>query len=224
MAKKRKPGGGRKPKGDFSRLTSPLTIRMPAEMRKQLEAAANKSGKNVTQELLRRLQNSFNRDREKSRDPALRALCFLIAEIAEGVVLPEPIRFPNAYPLWRSNPFLFRAFKLAVGKLLDALEPPGEIQAPVTLEPAEGVKIPLGPLDQPEFLLNKYVSPEALSNYVIADIWTALHGTTPAQTRYEEMRRAIKQSNRDRRIDRFAYDTYEMQDARRDLQIRGERP
>ena len=89
---------------------------------------------------------------------------------------------------------------------------------------AEGVKIPLDPLDQPEFVLNKYESPEALSNYVIADIWTALHGTTPAQRRYEEMRRTVEQSNRDRRIDRFAYDTYEMQDARRDLQIRGERP
>jgi len=36
--------------------------------------------------------------------------------------------------------------------------------------------------------------------------------------------RAIEQSDRDRRADRFAYETYEMQDARRDLQVKGEKP
>jgi hypothetical protein len=162
------------------------------------------------------LWNSFNRDREKSRDPALRALCFLIGEIAENVVCPVGLRVADQRPLWRSNPFLFRAFKLAVGKLLNPLAPAGELKCPVNLEIGNGVEL--------DFVDNNWETPEALSNYVVADIWTALHGTTPAQRRYEEMRRAIEQSDRDRRTDRRAYDTYEMQDARRDLQIMGERP
>ena len=42
---KRRPGGGRRPKGEFSQLSSTLTIRIPDEMRKQLEdEAANKHG------------------------------------------------------------------------------------------------------------------------------------------------------------------------------------
>src|SRR5215204_2534089 len=124
MAKKRSRGraGGRPPRGAFSGLTSPLTIRMPKEMREELEKAANKRDWSVSQELLRRLNASFMRDRERSRDRSLRALCFLISEIAEGVVLPIPdFRLDNLRPLWRTNPFLFRAFKLAVGKLLNAL-------------------------------------------------------------------------------------------------------
>ena len=56
LKRKRAPGGGRKPKGAFSKLTSPLSLRMPSDMRDELEAAAKASGKSVSQELLRRLQ------------------------------------------------------------------------------------------------------------------------------------------------------------------------
>jgi hypothetical protein len=36
------------------------------------------------------------------------------------------VRFGN----WRNDPFFYRAFKIAIGRLLDALEPPGPITAP----------------------------------------------------------------------------------------------
>src|SRR5437868_406906 len=101
---KRAKGGGRKPKGPFSGLTSPLSIRMPKTLRENLESAAQASGKNISQELLVRLSNTFDRDREKAREPELRALCFLIAEAAR-----QAVGIPVSNLSWRNNPFFFRA-------------------------------------------------------------------------------------------------------------------
>jgi Arc-like DNA binding domain len=206
MAKrKRAPGGGRKPKGDFSELTTPLTIRMPGEMRKELEAAAKKGCKSVTQELLRRLQNSFNRDRKKSRDPALQAICYLIAELAEGVTNPAPMHVANMRPLWRSDPFLFRAFKLAVGKLLDALEPAGEIKSPVILEITDKVAVHL---TTPKFIRDAYRTPEALADFCAAGILQALIRSEPL-------------NKFDPRITKWdENDGYGMEFARRDLSVK----
>ena len=176
MAKRqRAPGGGRRPKGEFSELTSPLSFRMPASMRKDLEAARRKSGRSTTQEMLTRLQYSFNEDRRKARDPALQAVCYLISEAAEGTANPAPARVKNLRPLWRSNPFLFRAFKLAVAKLLDALEPAGEIKPPTNvLEVADGVKL------FARHLRGIYQTPEALADFVTAGILRALFSPAPA--------------------------------------------
>ena len=122
-------GGGRKPKGDFSQLVSALTIRMQADMRKQLDLAAAISGKSVTQEILGRIRASFQRDREKAPPPELRALCFLIAKLADDVV---GVRTSDGWQRhsWRSNRFFFRAFKTALIELLDQLEPQGELRPP----------------------------------------------------------------------------------------------
>jgi hypothetical protein len=120
--RKRAPGGGRKPKGDFSRLESPVSVRMPQDMRTQLEAAARRSGRSVSQELLTRLDISLNKDRNKAVDPAMRAINFLISSLAYAVHW----NMPN----WRSDRFLFRAIKIGINKLLDALEPSGEMKLP----------------------------------------------------------------------------------------------
>jgi hypothetical protein len=127
--RKRAPGGGRKPKGDFSQVVSPLSIRMRADMREQLEAAANVNGRSISQELLRRLQGSFDEDRATARDPAMRALCFLIAQLAGEVAGLTDTKGRPAFD-WRTDRFLFRAFKLALCQILDALEPSGEIRPP----------------------------------------------------------------------------------------------
>src|SRR5436189_189765 len=82
---KRAAGGGRKPRGEFEQLTVPFSVRMPDYLRKQLEAAARKSRRSTGQELLRRLDNSFSRDRDKQRDPGIRALGFLITLVAQDV-------------------------------------------------------------------------------------------------------------------------------------------
>jgi hypothetical protein len=120
--KKRAAGGGRKPQGEFTQLTSLFAVRMPEDLREQLESAATKNRRSASQELLRRLYDSFGINRDKDRDPATRALCFLISEIA------EKIRW--ASPQWHGDPFFFKAFKIGVAKLLDEIEPKGKIQPP----------------------------------------------------------------------------------------------
>jgi hypothetical protein len=70
-----------------------------------------------------RLNQSLSRDQERSRDPATRALTFLISDVAELIHLGLPLK-------WHDNPFMFRAFKLAVGMVLDTIEPSGEMQTP----------------------------------------------------------------------------------------------
>src|SRR5262249_316696 len=106
---------------------------MSVDMRGELEAAAKANGTNISQELLRRLESSFNRDREKAGDPAMQALCFLIAEVAQqtaGMSTSEDRKLAGVAQQtagkstseerkleWRTNPFYFRAFKIAVGKL-----------------------------------------------------------------------------------------------------------
>jgi hypothetical protein len=130
MARKRAPGGGRKPRGEYAGLSTTLSLRMPADMRAQLErsAAKRRSGKgwSLTQEILRRLQRSLERERDERRDPPSRAICYLLAEVISAVASN------TVGPNWRSDPWSFRAIKLAFGQVLDALEPTGKIRAPVT--------------------------------------------------------------------------------------------
>jgi Arc-like DNA binding domain len=175
---------------------------MPADMRKELEAAADKSGKSVTQELLRRLQDSFHRDRDKSRDPAMRALCFLFGEIAKYISWPPFVARP-----WRSNPFLFTAFKLAVGKLLDSLKPVGEIESALIHQPGD-------------FYRRIYESPETLSDYVASIVWAGLHRSIPP-SEIEELVRKFPEIR-----GTWDQELYGMLDARRDLGIKlqGEKP
>ena len=123
--RKRAPGGGRKPQGEFDRLTSLFSLRMPEDLREQIKVAAEESRRSVSQEVIKRLNDSFGVSRDKGRDPAVRAICFLIAEIA------DEIRWVmEAGQHWDADPFLFRAFKIGVTKLLDGLEPRGEMKSP----------------------------------------------------------------------------------------------
>jgi hypothetical protein len=124
MVRKRAPGAGRKPKQ--GPRASPLSLRMPADIRAGLEvsAAERKQGKgwSLSEEILHRLKQSFYDER---RDPAVRALSHIL-----GVAIA--IAKSTAGPDWRSDPWAFRAFKLAFGQILDDLEPPGEIRAAAT--------------------------------------------------------------------------------------------
>jgi len=122
MARQRAPGGGRKPKGTTP-MRSQLTVRIPDELRAELEASAKRRGRNLSDELIGRLVASFSRERELKLDPTTRHLNFLFSKLAW-----EAHR--GFRGKWHQNPFMFRAFKLAVAKLLDALEPSGEIKSP----------------------------------------------------------------------------------------------
>ena len=185
-------------------------------MRGELEAAAKANGTNISQELLRRLQHSFNRDREKARDPAMQALCFLIAEVAQqtaGMTTPD-MRIARILE-WRTDPFYFRAFKIAVGKLLDALEPKGEIEPPIDMQfkGADG-----GELEN-EFL-KSFRNPELRGTYAARSIWADLRNK-PLYSREED--EAMKKRLRDRSESAYDRLVYGMPNAARDLQIESER-
>jgi hypothetical protein len=209
MKRRRAAGAGRKPSGEFSRLVSQLSIRMPAETRKQLESAAAARGRSVTQELLRRLHKSFDRDRDKVRSPEVRALCFLFGAIADRVAFP-PVHGPDdVIPDWRTNPFLFAAFSLAVAKLLNALKPAGEIENPFINQDEDF----LG-----DFMRRIYESPETLSDYAVAEVWSVLQDTRPVVE--------LKGPGASAIVAQWKQEFYGMQDARRDLGIKlqGEKP
>src|SRR5262249_100712 len=96
---------------------------MPQEMRGHLRKAAKRGGKTEGQELLTRLNRTFAQEHRQERDRAMRAITFCIEEVAEHANYWHPGH-------WHSDPYLFAAFKLAVGKLLDALTPAGKIVTP----------------------------------------------------------------------------------------------
>jgi hypothetical protein len=122
MVQKRAPGGGRKPIGPTV-ARAQLSVRMPDDLRTELEAAAAKRGRSLTQEMLWRLRVSLNRERIDRQDQVMRALCFLFTDLAEKLHSRQGGK-------WHRDPFTYRAFKLAVAKLLDALEPPGDAKSP----------------------------------------------------------------------------------------------
>ena len=133
MVRKRAPGGGRKPIG--STAAQPLTIRIDDDLRGQLETAATKRAKrkqnwNLSQEILLRLRVSLNREHEEHPDRALRALCFVVSEMVRKFFTTEGREPEIAGGPWQRDPFTFTAFKLAVGNLLDRLQPPGELCPP----------------------------------------------------------------------------------------------
>jgi hypothetical protein len=178
MTRKKHPGG-RKPQGEYSELAVHMSMRMPKQMHKRLTAEARARKRSATQELLRRLDNSFKEDERKTRDPAMQALCFLIAETAHQVVGPHEFNTgtktetPMGEGDWRSNPFFFRAFKLAVAQILDALQPPGDADAPrVRTEMLPAATQEGAPLAA--WLKRSFESPEARADYAAMQVLGSL--------------------------------------------------
>ena len=170
MARKRAPGGGRKPKHGVR--ASPFSLRLPGELREKLAAAASRhDGKDgsLSEEILRRLKQSFYDER---RDPALRALShFLGVAIAIAKIV--------AGPDWRSDPWAFRAIKLAFGQILDDFEPKGEIRAPATQGVWTAGAIPVG------FQLSEG-TPEEMAHFIRNAILTKASYEEPFEVTREQ--------------------------------------
>jgi hypothetical protein len=139
-------------------------------MRKKLEASSAQKGRSLTQEMLSRLNRSFDRERDEQRDPALGALCYLLAKVVE-------IASDNAWVApgsnkrdWIYDPFVFRATKLAFSKLLDMLEPKGEIRPRFTEQQIREV----WPAELVEQALAENSSPVAKADFAAGFIWRQL--------------------------------------------------
>jgi hypothetical protein len=220
---KRKPGGGRK---SMAGPTVSLTVRVPADMRVLLERGAKKRRPyawSISQELIARLRQAYVEERKNERDPAIRALCFLIAETAHQIAGPHVFdeATKTEAPLfdWRSNPFFFRAFKLAVAQVLDSLQPPGEVKAPQTrtsLFPnSEGATQEEADSFSARFD-RSFESPEARADYAAGYILNSLAMVTDQSI--EEHREEARRLERIG-VPSFLREHFGMVDAARDLKV-----
>jgi len=143
---------------------------MRPDMRAQLEAARKRSGISLSQEILRRLNLSLDRERHNNSDDATRAICFLIASLAS--VIHWNTRG------WRSDVFLFRAIKLGIATVLDALEPKGEAKVPkfwaAATDSDAGSEMTRLDEETRAEILAAISSPEAMANYAAQRVLAAL--------------------------------------------------
>jgi hypothetical protein len=214
MPRKRAPGAGRKPAGPISGKLSNFSTRITNETRSALESEAAATGQSISQVAERLIRAGLTASRD--RNPAMRALCFLITQLAGHIVGPKLMEVEGSkseIPLfnWRSSPFFFRAFKIAVGQLLDALEPRGPIRpCDFTTNAAE-----LDP--SMERYLESFKTPEARAEYSVDYILTAFRSVPHwTEAEREEQRKFVSDAGNPTLIREF----YAMPDAARDLALK----
>jgi hypothetical protein len=121
--RKRAPGGGRKPKGPMKGKQAAFSTRITLETRQAMEAEADRTRQSVSQVAEHLLILGVKAKRDRERDDPMRALCFLIDQLAISVS-------NSTQGAWRENPFLFEALRLAIPALMARLAPPGDMQSP----------------------------------------------------------------------------------------------
>jgi hypothetical protein len=134
MVRKRGPGGGRKPRGEFKGKTATLTTRITPTTRGALESAARKSDRSLSQEVEYRLDQSLLKNRDRRGD--ILALAEAIAMLLQCVE-----RATKAH--WQDDGFTCRALQHGIEFLLShfgAREtlavPPGVKGAAAEMPPA----------------------------------------------------------------------------------------
>jgi hypothetical protein len=201
MSRKRQPGGGRKPQGNIRGKVETFSTRITAETREALEREAAASGPSISQVAERLLMLGLGEKRRRGANRPLRALCYVIEQIALGA---GSGRWENPHQSdpalraivaeqmdeWRTDPFRYRAFKIAVGMLLDALGPKGDIKSPLAAEKvdkyaAAGDQLFNNPAIN-ELMKSTYASPENLAAFVFSSVWARLnraHGLSENEMR-----------------------------------------
>jgi hypothetical protein len=210
---------GRKPKGQFSGKLANFSTRIQPETRKQLEKEAKASNQSISQLAERLLVAGLAERQQTEKDPAMRALCFLISEIAHTIVGPTVTdgKREAAFYSWRIDPFFYKAFRIAVGRVLDALSPPGEITPPK-------IKIAEKPLEKDDALeasmmrwLESFKSPEARAENA-ADYILQTFRDIPRWS--AEERETQRQILRSLHAPSLAREFYGMPDAAHDLAVK----
>jgi hypothetical protein len=207
---RRKPAqrGGRKPKSNVSRKAATFSIRIAAETRAALEAESRAAGQSMSQVAERLIRLGLKTEQDRRRDNPMHALCYLIAETGRVI---GGFHGPDGRPKfdWRTNHFMFRAFKLAVGHLLDALEP----ESGMDQDSEQFDQIAFREL--PPMTLESYNSPEARARNAAMIIWQALQTAEPVPQQETDGARP----RREERGEIIEAQRYGMSHARRDLNI-----
>jgi hypothetical protein len=144
----------------------------------------------------------------------MRALCFLIAQMAGQVA---GLTDQKGRPLfhWRTDPFFFRAFKLAVAKLLDALEPVGEMRPPQLMLDAQLQAEGRQGVAAVKMFKATYETPEARANNAVETFMSFL-----MRPSFDEEWSNQTAPNHTAKVRR---EYYGFLDARRDLQLKGDK-
>src|SRR5262249_31004968 len=134
MTRKRARGAGQKPRGEFKGKTATLTTRITPKTRADLERAAQKSGRSLSQEVEHRLDGSIRRDREHDRKRHIRALAEAVALVTERVEGATEKR-------WLDDTFTGDALRHAIEFLVFHFAPHEALEIPAKVE-AAAAKVP----------------------------------------------------------------------------------
>src|SRR5215216_2828785 len=126
---------GRPLKGDTHK-TPAYSLRLEKNFRTELQQTADVDNIPLSELVLELLRLGLAAQRDRERSNPTRALCFLIAELAETI---RPRGMPALE--WHAHPFMFETLKVGVPQLMDAFRPTGEVRSPVEENP----RIPHGP-------------------------------------------------------------------------------
>jgi hypothetical protein len=204
MARKRAPGGGRKPEnGEAGPKTETILTRVHPDLKRRIKLAAG--GKSLSSETVKLLEEGLAAREGAQRDKPVRAICYVVAEAANAC---RAFRDKDGTPMFElTDPFVFRAFKITIAQLLDLIEPQGEPQSIVDRVGKDTFR------HTPPSIVDGYRTPEARAKAAIEFIWTKL--TRP--TTNDELELARNWEPYGKLIERMHY---AMSDARRDLDIK----
>ncbi|MCS3896448.1 hypothetical protein M2171_005581 [Bradyrhizobium japonicum USDA 38] len=157
--KKRRPGGGRKA---TLHKVSTFSTRITAETRGALEAEATRSGLSISQ-LAEKLLDAGLKGRRYRSDVSspVRALALVIENIDQE---SKSSSAEGRDCEWHNDPTIFETFRIAIGKMLEKLRPPGKIDAS---------------LDGP--LIGR--SPEEQAEAIFRRVWSGLLAAQPLTPR-----------------------------------------
>jgi len=127
MPRKRAPGAGRKPRGEFKGKTATLTTRITPETRVALEDAAKKSRLSLSQEVERRLVRSVAREHKRTTD--VLGLAEAAAQVIEAVQETTAKR-------WRQDAFTGEAIRHGMDFLIRHFAAHGAPVIPPSVEKA----------------------------------------------------------------------------------------
>jgi hypothetical protein len=130
VARKRAPGGGRKPQGEFRGKTTTFTTRITPDLRRGLEREARRAARSLSQEVERRLRDSLEHPkkiRKQWGDGHVWALASLISRAVRSVEL-------STGKHWVTDPYTSRAIRTAIEVILNDLMPKGPMEIPERIE------------------------------------------------------------------------------------------
>jgi hypothetical protein len=151
MATKRKraKGGGAKPKGPLADKTKAFSTRITAETRRALETEKKETGHSISQIAERWIMSGLREKRARERTDPVRALCYVVAELSGLICNMKGEDGKPAFD-WRTDPFMFRAYQLAIQGFMDTIAPSGDVVSPAVAHPVLATSTLWGPHDSPE--------------------------------------------------------------------------